>query len=382
MERLRSARRSSPTAAWARSSPAPCRGCAARGGEPARTGERRLGARGYIRAGAELIETNTFGANRRKLAAHYLEDEFERINSPRCGSRARPRGPGATSSSPARSARSATSSGRPGRAEPALRRAGVDPRGARRRPLHGRDVLRPRRARHRDRGGARRLVPADRGDDDLRRRRPDARRRVGRDSRRAARRARRRRGRREPRRRAGRGADRARPMQRDGLVLAALPNIGLASLAGHRIVYPHATPDYFAEFAAQARSARRGADRRLLRHDAAQIAAIRGALEEDRAPAAPLFVRERELPARRGAQRRRPASRGCSRAGSASSRSSSTRRSGAERRRAGRGRPSAPRVGQGDFVDVNDNPRARARMSGLMASVAIERAWGSRRSRT
>src|ERR671924_1450932 len=36
---------------------------------------------GFIRAGAELIETNTFGANRRKLAQHYLEDEFERINS-------------------------------------------------------------------------------------------------------------------------------------------------------------------------------------------------------------------------------------------------------------------------------------------------------------
>src|ERR671914_694731 len=36
---------------------------------------------GYIRAGADLIETNTFGANRRKLATHYLEDEFEAINS-------------------------------------------------------------------------------------------------------------------------------------------------------------------------------------------------------------------------------------------------------------------------------------------------------------
>src|SRR5688572_33001489 len=36
---------------------------------------------GFIRAGAELIETNTFGANRRKLAGHYLEDDFERINS-------------------------------------------------------------------------------------------------------------------------------------------------------------------------------------------------------------------------------------------------------------------------------------------------------------
>src|SRR5438270_3387505 len=36
---------------------------------------------GYIRAGAELVETNTFGANRPKLAQHFLEDEFERINA-------------------------------------------------------------------------------------------------------------------------------------------------------------------------------------------------------------------------------------------------------------------------------------------------------------
>src|SRR5215207_6644660 len=35
----------------------------------------------FINAGAELIETNTFDANRRKLAGHFLEDEFERINS-------------------------------------------------------------------------------------------------------------------------------------------------------------------------------------------------------------------------------------------------------------------------------------------------------------
>ena len=30
---------------------------------------------GFIRAGAEIIETNTFGANRRKLSEHYLEDD-------------------------------------------------------------------------------------------------------------------------------------------------------------------------------------------------------------------------------------------------------------------------------------------------------------------
>src|SRR3954463_13253089 len=35
----------------------------------------------FINAGADLIETNTFGANRRKLAQHFLEDELDRINS-------------------------------------------------------------------------------------------------------------------------------------------------------------------------------------------------------------------------------------------------------------------------------------------------------------
>src|SRR5213596_197059 len=36
---------------------------------------------GYIRAGAELIETNTFGASRQKLAEYFLEEDFERINN-------------------------------------------------------------------------------------------------------------------------------------------------------------------------------------------------------------------------------------------------------------------------------------------------------------
>ena len=35
---------------------------------------------GFIRAGAELIETNTFGANRHKLRTHFLEDEVKAIN--------------------------------------------------------------------------------------------------------------------------------------------------------------------------------------------------------------------------------------------------------------------------------------------------------------
>src|SRR4051812_2614210 len=43
-------------------------------------------------------------------------------------------------------------------------------------------------------------------------------------------------------------------MQSNGRPLAALPNIGLASLSGRRVIYPHANPEYFAEFAAYASS--------------------------------------------------------------------------------------------------------------------------------
>src|SRR3954464_15987342 len=35
----------------------------------------------FINAGADLIETNSFGANRRKLAQHHLDDSVEAINS-------------------------------------------------------------------------------------------------------------------------------------------------------------------------------------------------------------------------------------------------------------------------------------------------------------
>ena len=92
----------------------------------------------------------------------------------------------------------------------ALRRAGARARGPRRRPLHGRDVLRPRRARDGDRRRALGLGAADRRAPHLRRRRRDARRREGGGRGGAPAAARPRRVRREPRRRAGRRAHGAR----------------------------------------------------------------------------------------------------------------------------------------------------------------------------
>ena len=130
------------------------------------------------------------------------------------------------------------------------------------------------------------LVAADRRADDLRRGRADARRRLRRATR--------------PSGWPGSGVaavganhsagpaaalNALAAMQRDGLVLAALPNVGLASLAGSRVVFPHATPDYFAEFAAQARRLGAGIIGGCCGTTPAQIAAIRTAIDEERAPA-------------------------------------------------------------------------------------------------
>src|SRR5262249_10250019 len=75
-------------------------------------------------------------------------------------------------------------------------------------------------------------------------------------------------------------------MGSDGAVLAALPNVGLASMSGQRIVFPHATPDYFAEFAAQARELGARLIGGCCGTTPAQIAAIREAADAARRPPA------------------------------------------------------------------------------------------------
>src|SRR5205085_1343171 len=65
--------------------------------------------------------------------------------------------------------------------------------------------------------------------------------------------------------------------------LAALPNIGLATWSGSRVAFPHATPDYFAEFAARARALGAQLIGGCCGTTPAQIAAIRAAVDENRA---------------------------------------------------------------------------------------------------
>ena len=113
----------------------------------------------------------------------------------------------------------------------------------------------------------------------------------------------------------------------NGLPLAAMPNIGLASMAGNRIIYPHASPEYFAEFAAHARSLGARVIGGCCGTTPTEIAAIASAVKEEREPSAPLVFAEREVvvavPRSNG---RRPSLRGPSAKASGCSRCRSTRR--------------------------------------------------------
>ena len=79
------------------------------------------------------------------------------------------------------------------------------------------------------------------------------------------------------------------------LPLAAMPNIGLASLAGNRVVFPHATPEYFSDFAAHARDLGARIIGGCCGTTPVEIAAIAAAVKEERTARSPLVVQEREV---------------------------------------------------------------------------------------
>jgi methionine synthase I (cobalamin-dependent)/5,10-methylenetetrahydrofolate reductase len=79
------------------------------------------------------------------------------------------------------------------------------------------------------------------------------------------------------------------------LALAAMPNIGLASLAGNRLIFPHATPEYFADFAAHARDLGARIIGGCCGTTPVEIQAIANAVAAERAASSPLVVHEREV---------------------------------------------------------------------------------------
>ena len=221
------------------------------------------------------------------------------------------------------------------------------PRRSRRRPVHGRDVLRPGRAGDRDRRGPLRLGPADRRDDDLRRgRRDDRRRRRSRGGRSSgAAWASRRSGRTTAPGRRRRSTPSRRCRRRD-LPLAAMPNIGLASMSGGRVDLPARGARVLRRVRRPCAGARRDGDRRLLRHDADRDRRDPGRAR--RAARAPRAARGRRARAGGGGRARgasRPASPPTSARAGSSPRSRSIRRSGPTTRACSRSRPRSATPG-------------------------------------
>src|ERR671936_374367 len=264
----------------------------------------------FIRAGAEMIETNTFGANRRKLAQHYLDDELERINS--AGVKL------------AREAREV--SGRDvfvaGSIGPLGDLSGLPP--AERGPvfadqaaiLDGRGVDLFMVETFYDLDELETAIEAVRSVSSL----PivatltfdeGAETLAGVTAKEAATRL-------KPLALAAIGANHGSGLHAalaaleemgtdGGPPLAALPNVGLASLSGGRVIYPHATPDYFAEFAAHARALGARLIGGCCGTTPTEVAAIRSAIEQERAPRAPLEFSERELAEALGEEQRETA---------------------------------------------------------------------------
>ncbi len=280
----------------------------------------------FINAGAELIETNTFGANRRKLAQHFLEDEFERINS--------------AAVKLAREAREIT--GREVFIGGSIGPVGEHDGGRRSPSRRGSsraaaptsfmletfyDLVELELAIEAVRSVSRLPIVALMSFDS------DAVTIGGvraRDAGERLRAARRRRVRRKPRPRPGRGARRAR---RDGgRRRGRSPRCRTSASRrsrGARLAFPHATPEYFADFAARARALGAQLIGGCCGTTPAQIAAIRAAVDENR--------RVRDAAPRAREQRRRA----CCRRGAADRARAAAR--GGRVRRLGAARPAARR---------------------------------------
>ena len=162
----------------------------------------------------------------------------------------------------------------------------------------------------------------------------------------------------------------------NGLMLTAQPNVGLPSRSDGRIVYPNATPDYFAEFAAQARALGARIVGGCCGTMPAQIAAIRQAVEEDRQPRVFFEALERDVvvPIVRRAEQTVLCRMLAAGEWVVSVELDPPKGTNMENML----RVSALLRDSGavHVVDINDNPMARARLSALVAAAAIERVVG------
>jgi len=330
----------------------------------------------FIEAGAELIETNTFGANRRKLASHYLEEDFEQVN--------------ATAVKLAREARDLT--GRDVFIAGAIGPLGEPASSERRLELFAEQaaVLEDRGAdlfmieTFFDLEELTDAIAAVRSVSSL----PvvalmtfdeDAETLAGVGAAQAAERL-------AALDVAALGANHGagllaaltalERMQSSGLPLAALPNIGLASLLGGKVVYPHATPEYFAEFTAHARKLGARVIGGCCGTTPTEIAAIAAAVEADRPARTRLDADAREVAVALGEEQRETRLAAALREGEFVVSVQLDPPLGGSSRGLLEVAAELESSGLVRFVDVNDNATARAGINALMVSCAIERATG------
>ncbi|HEY4348869.1 MAG TPA: bifunctional homocysteine S-methyltransferase/methylenetetrahydrofolate reductase [Gaiellaceae bacterium] len=328
----------------------------------------------FINAGAELIETNTFGANRRKLASHFLDEELERINS--------------TGVKLAREARELT--GRDVFIGGAIGPIGEPLKTAERTKLFAEQaaVLEDRGA---DLFMLETFYDLDELEDAIAAVRSvsglpvvalltfdeEAETLAGVTARQAADRM-------ADLEISAMGANHGagllaaltalEQMQDGGRPLAALPNIGLASLHGGKVIYPHATPEYFAEFAAQARDLGARLIGGCCGTTPTEIAAIRAAIDAGRPARVRLAVNERAVAVALGEEQRETAFAKALREGEFVVSVQLDPPLGGSSRGLIEVAQSLEDSGVVRFVDVNDNATARAGISSLIVSCAIERA--------
>jgi methionine synthase I (cobalamin-dependent)/5,10-methylenetetrahydrofolate reductase len=328
----------------------------------------------FINAGAELIETNSFGANRHKLASHFLEEEFERINT--------------SAVKLAREARELTG-------RDVFIGGAIGPLGEATPPSERHELFSEQAAILEDRGSdlfiletfydldeLEAAVTAVRSVSSL----PimalltfdeQAETLTGLSASAAADRL-------AELGLAAIGANHGagllaaltalRQMQDRGCPLAALPNIGLASLLGGKVIYPHASPEYFAEFAAHARELGARVIGGCCGTTPTEIAAIRDAIDADVPARFRLDVNEAEVAAALGEDLRETRLAQALRSGEFVVSVQLDPPLGGSSRGLIEVARTLESSGLVRFVDVNDNATARAGISALIVASAIERA--------
>jgi len=170
------------------------------------------------------------------------------------------------------------------------------------------------------------------------------------------------------------GLERMRPAT--GLPLIAQANAGLPNVSTGRLVYPNASPEYFGEYAAHALALGAAVIGGCCGTTPDHVAAIRRAVSERRPPAVALQLVERELPTTGRTAEAETLLAGKLRRGEFVVSVELDPPKGGNIERLIESARVLAGAGGVDVFDVNDNPLARARMNALIASALIEQQVG------